>query len=74
VARSRIGDHGIWKILEQRSIADGKSRMLFGVLGARAMTVQARGSRGRDLRGRAGLNFYLQRQAVSRQHASRDVV
>jgi hypothetical protein len=48
--------------------------MLFGIRGARAMAVEARGARGRDLRRRAGLDFDVQRKTISREHASRDVV
>jgi hypothetical protein len=74
VAGSRIWDHRIRKILEQSCVADGKARALFGIRGARSMTVQASGSRGRDLRRPAGLDFDVQRQTIARQHTSRNVV
>jgi len=48
--------------------------MLFGIPSARAMTIQASGSRGRDLRGRTGLDFHIQREAISCQHASGNIV
>jgi len=74
VAGGRERDHGIGKIFQQGSVAHRETRLLFGIRRARAVTVEACGAGGGDLRGRARLDFDIQGQAVPRQHAPRDVV